>query len=123
MPAILAALCLRLSATTPTPHSALLKTKAKVQFDRPVKRLSKRFFYVFQQSKSDSISALFFGFDCPVGRGSQNAQNTKRNGFPLRKCDRSLPVSFYYSKYKANKSTEIDAEWRIFKDLFSRALS
>jgi len=58
------------------------------------------------QSQSQSQSQQAEGRKLP--------QNTKRNGFPLRKCDRSLPVSFYCSKYKANKSTEIDAEWRMF---------
>jgi hypothetical protein len=46
--AILAACCLRPSATDPTPHRALLKTKAKVQFDRAVTDRSKPFFPVFQ---------------------------------------------------------------------------
>ena len=47
MSAILAALCLHPSATTPPPVSVLLKTKTKVQFDRSVTDRSKPFFHVF----------------------------------------------------------------------------
>jgi len=47
MTAILAALCLRPSATTPPPIEALLKTKAEVPFDRTVTERSKPFFLVF----------------------------------------------------------------------------
>src|SRR5690349_20247855 len=53
------ALCLRPSATDPTPHRALLKTKAKVQFERPVKRLSTPLFYVFQQSNPAQFQPSF----------------------------------------------------------------
>jgi hypothetical protein len=42
--AILAALCLRLSARAPTPIALLLKTKAKPHFDRTVTDRSKGFF-------------------------------------------------------------------------------
>src|SRR6478609_10316585 len=66
-----APLCLRPSATDPTPHRALLKTKAKVQFERPVKRLSTPFFHVFQGFNLGPISASFSRFRCWVGRGSQ----------------------------------------------------
>jgi len=41
---ISAALCLRPSARDPTPIGVLLKTKAKVQFDSLVDKLSKPFF-------------------------------------------------------------------------------
>src|SRR5689334_1166086 len=59
MSAIPTALCRCPSATTPTPHRALLKTKAKVQFERPVKRLLKPFFYVFQQSNLAQFQPCF----------------------------------------------------------------
>jgi hypothetical protein len=42
-----AALCLRPSARDPTPHRALLQTKAKPQFDRAVDRTVEAFFIVF----------------------------------------------------------------------------
>jgi len=79
------------------------------------------------QSQTQSQSQIHSQSQSQTQSQSQQAegrklpQNTKRNGFPLRKCDRSLPVSFYYSKYKANKSTEIDAEWRIFKRSFLKS--
>jgi hypothetical protein len=47
-PDLFAPLCLRPSARDPTPHSALLKTKAKPEFDKTVTRLSMPFFPVFQ---------------------------------------------------------------------------
>jgi hypothetical protein len=47
---LFAALCLRPSATDPTPLHALLKTKAEPQFERPVKSLSTPFSPVFQGS-------------------------------------------------------------------------
>jgi hypothetical protein len=56
---ILAALCLRPSATTPTPHRALLKTKAKVQFDRAVTERLKPFFSFFQRFNRARFSACF----------------------------------------------------------------
>jgi hypothetical protein len=71
MTAILAALCLRPSARAPPPVGVLLKTKAKVQFDRAVTERSKLLFCVFQPFQSGSISALFSRFNCPVGRGLQ----------------------------------------------------
>lgn len=54
-----AALCLCPSAATPTPHSVLLKTKAKVQFDRAVTGRSKPFFYRFCQSNRYHFPGLF----------------------------------------------------------------
>jgi len=47
------------SARTPTPHSALLKTKAKVQFDRAVTERSKPFFYRFCQPNRCHFAGLF----------------------------------------------------------------
>jgi hypothetical protein len=55
----------------PTPHSALLKTKAEVQFERPVESLSAPLFPVFQPSNLGPIFCLFSRFNCPVGRGLQ----------------------------------------------------
>jgi len=78
-------LCLRPSATDPTPHRALLKTKAKVQFERPVKRLSKPFFYVFQQSNPTQFQPSFRALTVRSAEGRKLPKNTKRNGFPLRK--------------------------------------
>ena len=57
--AILASLCLRPSARDPTPHSLLLKTKAKVQFDRAVTERSKLFFSVFQPSNLAQFQPFF----------------------------------------------------------------
>ena len=66
------ALCLRPSAIDPTPHSVLLKTKVKVPFERPIKRPIEAIFLRFSGLQSRSISALFFCFYCPVGRGLQS---------------------------------------------------
>jgi hypothetical protein len=66
---ILAALCLRPSATTPTPHRALLKTKAKVQFDRAVTERSKPFFSVFQRFNRARLSACFLVFTVRSAEG------------------------------------------------------
>jgi hypothetical protein len=60
--AILAAFCLRPSAATPTPHRALLKTKAKVQFDRAVTERSKPFFSVFQDFNPAQFQPCFLVF-------------------------------------------------------------
>jgi len=57
--AILATLCLCPSASNPTPQTLLLKTKAKVQFERPVKRLSTTFFPVFQVVNSFQFQPCF----------------------------------------------------------------
>jgi len=65
----LATLCLCPSAGDLTPHSVLLKTKVKPQFERPVKRLSMSFFSVFQGSNSRSISAAFFVFTVRSAEG------------------------------------------------------
>jgi hypothetical protein len=53
----------------------LLKTKAKVQFDRAVTDRSKALFFRFSGLLSSSISALFFRFYCSVGRGSQRIRS------------------------------------------------
>jgi len=53
------ALCLRPSATDPTPHKVLLKTKVKPQFDRTVTGRSKALFYVFQQSNPAQFQPVF----------------------------------------------------------------
>jgi hypothetical protein len=47
------------SASDPTPHSVLLKTKAKVQFERTVDRLSKPFFCRFCQSNRCHFAGHF----------------------------------------------------------------
>jgi len=54
-----AALCLRPSATDPTPLDVLLKAKVKPQFDRPVTERSKLFFRVFQRSNLAQFQACF----------------------------------------------------------------
>jgi hypothetical protein len=55
-----AALCLRPSARTPPPISALLKTKAEVQFDRTVTDRSKLLFCVFQPSNPAQFQPCFW---------------------------------------------------------------
>jgi len=55
-----AALCLRPSATDPTPHKVLLKAKAQPQFDRTVDRTVEAIFYVFQQSNPAQFQPDFF---------------------------------------------------------------
>jgi hypothetical protein len=67
--AILAALCLRPSATDPTPHKVLLKTKAQPQFDKTVKRLSKPLFHVFQQSNPAQFQPVFSVFTVRSAEG------------------------------------------------------
>jgi hypothetical protein len=59
IPAILAALCLRPSAIDPTPHRDLLKTKAKVPFNRPMTERSKPFFSDFQDSNRAQFQPCF----------------------------------------------------------------
>jgi len=54
-----AALCLRPSATDPTPLDVLLKTRAQPQFDRAVDRTVEAIFHVFQGSNRRQFSALF----------------------------------------------------------------
>jgi hypothetical protein len=63
------ALCLRPSATTPTPHRALLKTKAKVQFNRAVTERLKPFFSVFQRFNRARLSACFLVFTVRSAEG------------------------------------------------------
>src|SRR6476646_4467135 len=73
------------SATDPTPHKVLLKTKAKVQFERPVKRLSTSFFYVFQQSNPTQFQPSFSVLTVRSAEGRKLPKNTTSNGFTLRK--------------------------------------
>jgi len=75
IPAIFAALCLRTSATTPTPHRALLKTKVKVQFERLVKRLSTPFFPVFQGFNPIQFQPCFPVFTVRSAEGRKAACN------------------------------------------------
>ena len=56
---ILTTFCLRPSACDPTPHSTLLKTKAKPQFERTVDRTVEGFFRVFQPSNRAQFQACF----------------------------------------------------------------
>ncbi len=74
MTAILAALCLCPSARDPTPHSALLQTKAKVQFERPVKRLSKPLFSVFPGSNPAQFWPSFSVFTVRSAEGRKPFQ-------------------------------------------------
>jgi hypothetical protein len=69
------ALCLRPSATTPTPHRALLKTKAKVPFDRAVDRAVEPFFLVFHDSNPVQFQPCFlvFAVRSAEGHKSRNA--------------------------------------------------
>jgi hypothetical protein len=53
------ALCLHPSASDPTPHRALLKTKAKPHFDRTVTERSKALFPVFQLSNRGQFWPCF----------------------------------------------------------------
>jgi hypothetical protein len=55
-----AALCLRPSATGPTPHKVLLKAKTEPQFDRAVDRTVEAIFYVFQQPNPAQFQPDFF---------------------------------------------------------------
>jgi hypothetical protein len=56
------ALCLRPSATTPPPITALLKTKIKPQFDRTVTERSKPFFRLFRRFNLAQFQPCFFVF-------------------------------------------------------------
>jgi len=69
IPAILAALCLRPSARDPTPHRALLKTKAEPQFDRTVTDRSKAFSPVFQPSNLAQFQPDFSVFTVRSAEG------------------------------------------------------
>jgi hypothetical protein len=66
---IFAALCLRPSATDPTPHSRLLKTKVKVQFDRTVTERSNALFCVFQRSNPAQFQLCFSVFTVRSAEG------------------------------------------------------
>jgi hypothetical protein len=69
MTAIFAALCLRPSATTPPPIGPLLKTKAKVQFDRAVTERSKAIFPIFQGSNRGQFQPCFCVFTVRSAEG------------------------------------------------------
>ena len=73
-----AALCLRPSARDPPPIAPLLKTKAKVPFDRAVTERSRLLFCVFQPFNRAQFQPLFSRFHCPVGRGSQAVKAARR---------------------------------------------
>jgi hypothetical protein len=77
--AIPTALCLRPSARDPTPHSPLLKTNIKPQFEKPVKRLSMPFFSVFQRSNLAQFQPSFSVFTVRSAEGRKPFQvpNTK----------------------------------------------
>jgi hypothetical protein len=76
IPALLAALCLRTSATTPTPHNVLLKTKTKVQFDWTVDRAVEALFPVFHGSNRGQFQPCFPVFTVRSAEGYKN-----RNAF------------------------------------------
>jgi len=69
--AILAALCLRPSAKTPTPHSTFVENKSPTPIRPSGDRTVEASFLRFSGFQLRSISALFSRFNCPVGRGSQ----------------------------------------------------
>ena len=70
---ILTPLCLRPSARDPTPHRALLKTNAKVQFERPVKRLSRPFFLVSESSNRGQFQPCFSLFTVRSAEGRKTS--------------------------------------------------
>jgi hypothetical protein len=72
--AILATLCLRPSAKTPPPIALLLKTKAKVQFDRTVDRAVEAFFPVFQGSNPVQFQPSFSIFAVRSAEGYKSFQ-------------------------------------------------
>jgi hypothetical protein len=59
----------RVDAAPPTPDRALLKTKVKVQFEKPVKRLSTPPFPVFQGSNQAQFQPVFFVFTVRSAEG------------------------------------------------------
>ena len=76
-------LCLCPSATTPTPHRALLKAKVKVQFERPFKRLSKSFFSVFQGSNPGQFQVTFSVFTVRSAEGRGLFSFTQFPNYPF----------------------------------------
>jgi hypothetical protein len=72
---LLVALCLRSSATDPTPHRPLLKTKVKVPFDKTVKRLSRTFFCDFQPSNPAQFQPDFSVFTVRSAEGHKAFAN------------------------------------------------
>jgi len=86
IPAIFAAFCLRPSAGDPTPHSDLLKTKAKPQFDRTVTGRSKAIFHVFQQSNLAQFQPDFSVFTVRSAEGRKPLQQACTNEVALASC-------------------------------------
>src|SRR6476661_4946346 len=79
MSAIPTSLCLRPSARDPTPHSALLQTKAQPQFDRAVTERSKPFFRVFQRSNLAQFQPSFSVFTVRSAEGRKAFQVLSTN--------------------------------------------
>jgi len=71
IPAILAALCLRPSAIDPTPHRRFVENKDQTPIRPSGHRTVEVVFSRFSGLQSRPISALFSGFYCSGGRGSQ----------------------------------------------------
>jgi hypothetical protein len=86
--AILATLCLRPSATDPTPLDVLLKTKAQPQFERPVKSLSPPHLYVFQGFNRGQFPACFLVFTVRSAEGRKLVKAARRNNRRATRCHR-----------------------------------
>src|SRR5256885_15056992 len=81
------ALCLRLSASDPPPIAPLLKTKAEVTFERPVKGLSRPFFPVFQGFNRGQFQPCFLVPDVRSAEGRNRSPSTKYQvPAPLANC-------------------------------------
>src|ERR1044071_1382804 len=104
MPAIFTALCLRPSATDPTPLEVLLKTKARPQFDKTVKRLSKPFFYVFQQSNPTQFQPSFSVLTVRSAEG-RKLQKNETQRFPVAEKLRCHPFVTFCSSRSAFRPT------------------
>src|SRR6478609_10782206 len=61
----------------PTPHSTFVENKSQSAIRLDSHRTVEALFLCFSAVKSGPISALFFRFCCPVGRGSQAFSSTK----------------------------------------------
>src|SRR5438270_10864661 len=77
--AILTTLCLRPSARTPPPHSTLLKTNIKPQFDRAVTERSKPFSCVFQGFNRGQFQPCFLVFTVRSAAGRKLVKAARRN--------------------------------------------
>jgi hypothetical protein len=55
----------------PTPHERFIENKSQTAIRPNGDRTVESRFFRFSGLQSRSISALFFSFNCPVGRGSQ----------------------------------------------------